>query len=146
MPSIKLSDDLALNVDVQLAPFSALLRYVKSLPSVIAGGADLARIGGLTLSDPAVSSLKTGLSFSQPVEFSKGAPALTIQAGVQGSFSIISPSTGSDMLFGPGPFGDKVEIPAGTCYVATQLDASAGANMSGSAGAFEFGIEPGLTV
>src|SRR5689334_3199663 len=121
MPSIKLSDGFALNVDVQLAPFSALLRYVKSLPSLITGGADLSRISGLTLSDPAVNSLKIGLSFSQPVEFGKGAPALTIQAGADCSFSVINPSRGNDMLFSPDPFGDNVEIPAGTCYVATEL-------------------------
>src|SRR5258708_5926061 len=145
MPAIKLSDGFALNADVQLAPFSALLRYVKSLPSLIAG-TDLSRIGGLTLSDPAVTSLRTGLSFSQPIEFGKGAPALTIQAGVQGSFSVISPSPGNDMLFSPDPFGDNVKIPVGTCYFATEVNASAGANMSGSGGGFGFGIEPGVNV
>jgi hypothetical protein len=145
MPSIKLSDGLALNVDVQLAPFSALLRYAKSLPSLIAG-ADLSRIGGLTLSDPAVASLKTGVSFSQPIEFGQGAPTLTIQAGAQGSFSVISPSPGNDMLFSPDAFGDNVRIPVGTCYLATELNASSGANIGGSADALGFGIEPGLNV
>ena len=145
MPSIKLSDGFALSADVQLSPFSALLRYVKSLPSLIAG-ADLSRVGGLTLSDPAVTALKTGLSFSQPVEFGKGAPALTIQTGVKGSFSVISPSPGNDMLFSPDPFGDNIKIAAGTCYVAIELNASARADISGSAGALGFGIEPGLDV
>src|SRR5258705_11150387 len=105
MPSIKLSDGFALNINVQLAPFSALLRYAKSLPSLFAGGADLSRIGGLTLSDPAVKSIKTGLSFSQPVDFGKGVPALAIQAGVQGSLSVISASPGSEALFSPDLFG-----------------------------------------
>src|SRR5258708_39931747 len=121
MPAIKLSDGFALNADVQLAPFSALLRYVKSLPSLIAG-TDLSRIGGLTLSDPAVTSLKTGLSFSQPIEFGQGAPALTIQAGVQGSISVISPSPRSEMLLSSDPFGEHHKIPPGTCSGATQHD------------------------
>jgi len=144
--TIKLNDRFALDTDVQLAPFSALLKYAQSLPSLIVEKADLSRIGGLTLSDPAVTSLTAGLSFNQPVNLGKGAPQLTIQAAVQGSFTVISRSPGNETLFGSDPFGENIQIPEGTCFVATALKASAAASLGGSVDALQFGIETGANI
>ena len=147
MPAIKLNDRFGLDIDVQPAPFSALVKYATALPTLLmVEGANLARAAGMTLADPAVTSLTTGLAFNQPVGLGQGAPALTVEAGVHGSFAVVSRSPGNEKLLRPDVFGANVEIPAGTCYTATALEASAGASLSGSAGVFGFGIEPGASL
>ena len=60
------------------------------------------------------------------MEFGNGAPKLSIQAGVHGSWSIISPTPDSGVLFDPDKFGDNLKIPKGTCYVAAELNALLG--------------------
>lgn len=141
MATIKLSDQFGLDENVQLADTSALLQYARQLPGLLVTGANISQIGGLTLDQPAVASLQTGLSFSDPVALGQDTE-LTIQAGVHGSFAIM---TGAS-LFSPDAFGDNIAIPAGSCYVSTGIDANAGAGPSLTPGSLKFGCSAGSTL
>lgn len=145
MPTIKLTDQFGLDVSIQPAPLSAFTRYFQALPSLIAEGGDLKGLGVLSLNDPAITSLQTGLSFAEPVEIGPGAPKLTVQAGLAGFFSVV-PGGDNEFLFTPDDYGDNIAIPGGVCYVAVSLAASAGASVAGASGSLGFGAQSGATV
>ena len=140
MPTIPISDQLGLTVDAQLAPTAALIRYLQQIPKLQFNSLDFSKIGGLTLDDPAVQSLTTGLAFQQPVSLGSGpgAPALTIGAGVSGSFEV---GTKPELL----PDGDD-DGGAGGSYLSVKLNATASAGVSATSGMLTFGALPSTTV
>jgi len=81
MATIPLTDKLGLELNAEPAETSALLKYVNSCRSCIWIRLDLSKIGGLTLDQPALTSLTTGVSFQDPITLSAGGPALTVAAG-----------------------------------------------------------------
>jgi hypothetical protein len=89
MPLIKITDRLGANIDVQLAPVSSLLKYVRNLPGLILQGGDIGQLQLLSLNDPAVRSLAPSLSFQQPVSLGTNAARLTIGADAGASFQVI---------------------------------------------------------
>jgi hypothetical protein len=118
MPTIKLTDQFGLNLDAQLGDTSALLKYIRQLPSMRFEDVDLNKLAGLTLDQPALTSLSTGISFQDPVVLGEGAPALTVAAGVSGSLQIVRKA--EDL---PG-HGDPIDLPDANCYVAFAIDAT----------------------
>ncbi len=146
MPTIKLNDQFGADVDVNLAPGSALLKYFQAVPALVLDHADLSKIGGLTLDQPALTSLSTGLSFQQEAGGGENAPGLLIQAGAHGSFALISRQPGSDSLFASDPYGEDIKIPEGTCYVSTGVQASVGVSAAASSGELSFGAGAGTTI
>lgn len=140
MATIKITDRLGFDIDAQLADFSALKQYASQIPALLAGTADLKTIGGLTLDKPAVTSLKTGLAFSNPVAL--GGNQLTIQAGAHAAFAIASGS----QLFAPDPYGDDIAVPPGECYASVQIDANVGAALAGAASSLQFGMASNLAI
>jgi hypothetical protein len=146
MPTIRLSDALGADVDVQLAEGSDLRRYLAPLPALLADGANLAHANGLTLAEPAVRALSTGLAFGSPTQIGDGAAELAVKAGVSGTFRVRSRHAGAENLFGSGALDQPIEIPEGTCYAATGIVAETRANMAAPVGAFQFGAEPGATI
>lgn len=133
MATINLTDQLGLDVVAQLAGTSALLKYFRQLPSLRLDSLDLSRIGGLTLNDPALTSLSTGLSFKDPVQLGDGAATFTVGAGVHGSLRVISDP---DDL--PGD-GGGAKPPQQARYISFALDATASAGISSEAGKLTFG-------
>src|SRR5579872_1644398 len=89
MATIQISDQFGLTLDVQPADTSALLKYAQQLPSLQLQNLDLKKLAGLTLDQPAITSLSTGISFQAPLSLGDGAPALTVAAGVAGSLKVI---------------------------------------------------------
>ena len=87
MPTIKLNDRFGAVLNVEPAPASALLRYFRALPAVVAGGLDLSQVGGLTLDNPAVRSFGTGIDFNQGGEMT--GVDLSVHAVAQGGFAVI---------------------------------------------------------
>jgi hypothetical protein len=138
MPTIKLTDQLGLEENIRLADSSAMLQYFRQLPSLRLDSLDLSKLGGLTLDQPAVTSLNAGVAFDRPIPIGAGSPALSIQAGAHGSFAV---SKGpSDVL------AEDVDAPENSRYVSFGIDASVGAEVTAGQGSFTFGIKPGATV
>jgi hypothetical protein len=67
MATITLTDDLGLDADVTLAPFSSLLKYFQQLPVLRLSNGDFSKTAGLTLDQPALTMLNSGLSFADSV-------------------------------------------------------------------------------
>src|SRR5579863_3913799 len=136
MPTINLTDQFGLDVDAQPAATSALLKYFQQLPSLRFDSLDLSKVGGLTLDQPAVQSLSTGLSFQDPVNLGDGAAMLSVAAGAHASFHLITDADGL-----PG-HGDAVEPLDGTCYLSFQIDATVCPELSITSGVMQFGASP----
>jgi hypothetical protein len=141
MPTIKITDRLGASLDATPAPGSIWLRYARALPDMILGGEDISHLQLLTLADPAVRSLAPALAFNQPVELGTGGPQLTVRADAGASFRVVSRTADRTVLFSPDEYGDNIEVPAGSCYVALALKADAGAALAGAAGALRFGLD-----
>jgi hypothetical protein len=139
MATIKLTDQLGLEIGAQPAAASALLKYFQELPALRLDSLDLSKIGGLTLDQPAIQSLTTGLSFQDPVTIGDG-PALSVAAGVNGSIRLI---TNSDDL--PG-HEDDVELAKDACYVCFGIEATASPGITVSSGILQFGAAPSTKV
>lgn len=136
MPTIPINDSLGVSLTPQLAPASALLKYARQIPDMVLHGSSIAGLKALTLADPAVRSLDTQLVFKDPLQLATDAPLLTISGDAGILFRVLS----SGSLFDPDDFGDNIAIPAGRCFVALVLDASAGAGVSTASGALIFGL------
>jgi hypothetical protein len=144
MPTIKLTDALGLDEDITLADRSALRQYFQQLPSLRLNNLDLAKLGGLTLDQPALTSLSTGVSFDKPIPIGAGSPDLSVSAGAHASFAIIKRVPGTTSL--PDVSADDVDLPADSCYVSFGIDASVGANVGAGAGSLTFGVAPSSTI
>ena len=136
MPTIPLTDQFGLTLDAKPAATSALLKYFEQLPSLRLDSLDLSKVGGLTLDQPAIQSLSTGLSFQNPVNLGQGLPTLTVAAGACASLKLITKP--EDL---PG-HEDAPKPPAGTCHLALTIEATASPSLSETSGILCFGQSP----
>lgn len=136
MPAIPISDGVSVTANAQLAPWSVLARYAQDLPSLVTTAAPLAAWRSLTLSDPAVRSLDTGLSVQRPVALGASAASLTLCGDGAVHFDIL---TGA--MFSPDHYGDNLAIADGECALRIGLTANAGAGASLPAGSATFGLD-----
>jgi len=146
MPTIKITDDLGSSLDTDLAPGASFIEYVRDLPPLILHGANISSLQGLTLRDPAVVSLAPTLSFAQPVSLGANALELTVGADAGLSLRIIERTPACIALFSPDDYGDKIEIPAGSCYVAIGFNASAAPGIGATSGSLTFCLNPSLGI
>ncbi len=144
MTTIKITDQFGLDEDVALAESSALLQYFKQLPSLRLDNLDLAKTGGLTLDEPAVTELASGVSFTEPIPIGANVKELSIQAGAHGSFAICKRSPGAKGL--SDVLADDIDIPENTCYASLGVDASVGVTAQTTSGDLKFGVTPGATL
>jgi hypothetical protein len=142
MPVIKLSDPFGLDLNAVPNPRSGIAKYAKEAVEAVARGSDLSKISALTLSDPAVTSVRAGLDFQQPVPLRAGDAALTIGAGLSGTLGIFVPRYDPDVLFPADAYGENVDVPAKERYVSIGMTATAGVEASG----FGFSVKPGVSV
>ncbi|HWC96711.1 MAG TPA: hypothetical protein VG456_08175 [Candidatus Sulfopaludibacter sp.] len=140
MASIKMTDQLGLDIDAQPAATSALLKYAQQLPSLRLDSLDLSKLGGLTLDESAIQSVKTGVSFQDPLTLGDGGPTLTVAAGAHAAFCIV---TDVDDL--PGQeHGD--ESPKNSCYASFAVDATVSPSVSTTVGSIQFGAAPSTSL
>ncbi|PWT96800.1 MAG: hypothetical protein C5B51_32665 [Terriglobia bacterium] len=143
MPNIKITDQLGANIDVELAPSSSLLKYIRELPGIVLTGSDIMQLQILTLNDPAVRALSPSLSFTQPVSLGADGPELTVGATGGASFRVISRTPENSALFPDDEYGENIEIAAGTCYVALGFRFSVNAGIESGSGSLTFGVNAG---
>src|SRR5262245_55605354 len=134
MENFKLTDQFGIDADAQPGSTSALLKYFSRLPTLRLDAIDLSKIGGLTLDQPAIRTLGTGVSFDQPVNLGEGAPTLSFSAG---SHALLSFVADVDNL----PGEDRDAQPD-ACYVSFGVEATASADFSASAAGAQFGVSP----
>ena len=138
MPTLTLSDQLGLTVDGKLSATSALAKYAKEILTLQFPALDFSKLIGLTLDDPLVQQLSTGLNFKQPVSLGTGAPSLSIAAGPSGSLTIVK----KPELLSDGDDDDADSASADASYICVTLDATASANISATSGIATFGASP----
>jgi hypothetical protein len=144
MATVKLTDDLDLDASVTLAPFSALLKYFQQLPSLKIENGDFSKVAGLTLDQPALTAVSSGLSFDKNVTAGPGATAISVAAGASASLQLIQRTPAVTSLQDVSA-GD-IAITAGTCYVAFGVQASVGVSDGSDTGMLQFGIGPGESI
>lgn len=144
MATIQLTGDFGLDADVKLAPFSSLVKYFQQLPALRLNNADFSKAAGLTLDQPALTTLSSGLSFDKNIAVGPGATAISVSAGAHGSLELIERTP--DVTSLQDVYSSDTEIAAGTCYVAFGVQASVGLSAASAAGLLQFGVSPGATV
>jgi hypothetical protein len=141
MATIQLTDELGLDANINLAPFSALVKYFQQLPALRLNGGDISKAGGLTLDQPALTALSSGLSFDKSVSIGPGATAVSVLAGAHASLELILRTPAIVSLL--DVYSGDIGIAEGTCYVAFGVQAGVGASVAADAGLLQFGVAPG---
>jgi hypothetical protein len=144
MATIQLTGDLGLDADVTIAPFSSLLKYFQQLPVLRLNNGDFSKAAGLTLDQPALTALDSGLTFDKPVTARPGTSAISVSAGVHGSLELIQRTLAVIHL--EDVYSSDIAIADGTCYVAFGVQASVGVSDGSDTGLLQFGIGPGATI
>jgi hypothetical protein len=140
MPTFKLTDTFGFSIDLTPGKDAALAKYFKSLPDIVVSGFNLAQLGSGDLSNPAVKSIKTGLSFSSPVNIGAKVVDLKIGAGLNGSLTILVPDKEGGPLFSPDVFGDEIPVKLSQRFVSMGITADVSVDMSGKSGDLTFGF------
>src|SRR5579872_3098241 len=122
MATIKITDQFGLDIAAQTAPWSTLVKYVLQVPTLRLDNLDLGKLGGLTLDDPAIRLVTTGVSFQNPFDLTAAGTTLGVSAGAHGSLQIIKDA---DDLPGDTSTGIRQD----TVYVSVGLKTTAAANL-----------------
>jgi hypothetical protein len=140
MATIQLTGDLGLDANLKLAPFSSLLKYFRQLPALRAENSDFSKAAGLTLDQPALTMLATGLSFDKDVAVGPDGTAVSVSAGAHGLLKLIQRTPAVTTL--EDVSSSDIAIPEGTCYLAFGVQASVGISVAPVAGLLQFGVGP----
>ena len=146
MPTIKLTDQFGLDVDVATGDLSSLAKYFGNFTSLSLAGFNLNSIAGLTLEDPAVTSIHAGLNFAQPVGIGSGGVTLQLSAGLGGTLGIFVPPADGGNLFDSDRYGDNIPVDGAERYVSIVLSATAGPGINAAVNQLCFGFQAGATV
>ncbi|MBI3694034.1 MAG: hypothetical protein HY238_04230 [Acidobacteria bacterium] len=93
MPSIKLTDQFGLDLEVQPNPSSGIAKYFQNLAQLRFSDINFSALQNISLQDLPVKDFQAGLSFQQPVAIAGGSLAWTISAGAKAGVSF-SPEQG----------------------------------------------------
>ncbi|MEI9973772.1 MAG: hypothetical protein WDO73_17990 [Ignavibacteriota bacterium] len=100
MPTVQLTGDLGLDTSVTPAPFSALLSYLKQLQAMHLTNGDFSKAAGLTLDQPALLTVSSGLSFDKAVTAGPAGAPISVSAGAHGSLELIKRTPAVSSLAG----------------------------------------------
>lgn len=139
MATFQLKDGFGLDEAITPGP-SALSKYFQNLPDWAVSAIDLAQIAGQDLTNPAVTNIQGGLTFSQPISIGKPAVELTVGAKASGSLSIFVPASDGAPLFSPDVFGDTIKVALNQRYVSVGLSAELSGSAAASPGDLKFGF------
>jgi hypothetical protein len=144
MPSIKLTDRLGADFDVDLPEDSSIARYISGLTQLRLRPIDLSGLKDQRLDQVPVSSVSAGASFDRPLGVGIGGAEMEIGAGLSGRLALHTPDDGE--LFEADYYGDPVGIAGDERYLSVGLTASIGAGAAGGAGDLSFGFDAGTSV
>lgn len=141
MPSIKITDQLEAEVDVELNEDSAIPKYIEDLRRLKLPNVNFSSLVNATLDKTPLKNFETGLSFEQPVDVGAGGAELKIAAGLSGSVKLYSPK--DKQLFDPEFFGDPIPITDGQLYVGVGVGVTLAGELTGEKGDITFGFSGG---
>jgi hypothetical protein len=143
MATIKLTDQLGVNVDAQINPDSTIAKYIKDLTKLKFPRINFDELKNMSLDQAPVKSLQTGIEFEQPVNIGIDDTEMKIGAGVSGSLRLFSAT--DEQLFDPEVFADPINIGPNQIYVGvgTSATVSIGINKTGDLG---FGFNAGSQI
>jgi len=145
MPTVKVSDGINAALDVTPSMNSALIKYFKNLSDFSIEGAKLALKSGVTLADPALTSVTTGVSFAQPIDIGTDQAELKVGGGLSGSLAIFVPHGPTPKLFSPDPFEDPIPVAPDDRYVSFGFVANVNDSV-GTSGDLRFGFTSGTSL
>jgi hypothetical protein len=144
MPTIKLTDQVGLEVDAELNKDSALAKYLKDAATFKFQKIDFNSLKTIPLDQVSVTSVDTGIDFKQKVGLGVDNTELTIAGGVSGGLKL---HTAKDkQLFDPDVFGEQIAIHDGEIYLSAHLQAKLSADLTTKAGELSFGFTPSTQV
>jgi hypothetical protein len=144
MPTIKLTDQVGAEINVELNDDSAIAKYIKGLKGLKLTDIKFSGLEGVTLDKVPVKSIKSGISFEQPVDIGTSGVEMKIGAGASGSIRVYSSK--DKQLFDPEVFGDPIPIGANQSYVSFAMTASLSTDLTAKTGDLSFGFNAGSQV
>jgi hypothetical protein len=144
MPTIKLTDQLGVNVDAQINPDSTIAKYIKNLSKLKFGKLDFEGLKNVTLDQAPVKNLQTGVEFEQPVNVGIDDVEMKIGAGVSGSVKLFSAT--DKQLFDSDVFADPITIGPNQIYLGVGISATLSAGITHKTGDLGFGFNAGSQI
>lgn len=140
MATIQLTDGFGLSVSITPAK-GTLSKYFQNLPNVSVLKTDLKQIANEDLTNPTITKIQSGLTFSDPINIGQPAVELKVGATGTGSLSIFVPSKDGAPLFNPDVFGDEIKVGINQRYVSLALTAGLTASASDTQSDLKFGFD-----
>jgi len=146
VPTIQLTDQLGLNVNIQTDILSSLAKYASNLTKLSLTNLNLQSLADLTLANPSITSLDAGLNLDSPVNIGSGGVTLQLTAGLSGAMDIYVPPAGGGSLFAADAYGETIPVGASERYVSISLCATAGPDIGATFNQLTLGFQPSVTV
>lgn len=144
MPTISLTDQLGVEIDVAFADDSALGKYMKDLKEFKFSEVKFSPLENMPLDQVPLKSLTTGITFEQPVDVGIDGAEMKIGAGASGTFKLLSAK--DRQLFDPDTFGDPIPISANQIWLAMGVSAKLSAEIANKTGDLSFGFGGGTQI
>lgn len=144
MPTLNLTDQLGIEVEVELNEDSALAKYIKDLKKLKLSELKFASLENTPLDQVPIKNLTTGIAFEQPVGVGIEGTELTIGAGVSGSIKLFTAR--DKQLFASDVFADPIPINANQLYLAIGTSSKLSTELTNKTGDLGFGFGAGTQI
>jgi len=144
MPTISLTDQLGVEIDVALSDDSALSKYIKDLKKLKFSELKFTPLENTPLDQIPLKSFTTGIAFEQPLGVGIEGAEMKIGAGASGTFKLLSSK--DKQLFDPDAFGDSIPIGANQLWLVMGTAAKMSAELANKTGNLSFGFGAGTQI
>lgn len=144
MPTIKLTDQLGVDVEAQINPDSTIAKYIKDLTKLKFPKLNLEELKNVTLEQAPIKSAQTAIEFEQPVNVGIDDTEMKIGAGLSGTLKVFSAK--DKQLFDPEVFADPIDIGAKQIYVGIGTTATLSTGLTHKPGDLSFGFNSGTQI
>ncbi len=144
MPTISITDQLGVEINVALNDDSALAKYIKDLKKLKLSELKFTPLENTPLNQAPLKSLTTGVAIEQPVGVGIDKTEMKIGAGVSGNINLLSAK--DKQLFDPDVFADPIAIGADQIYLAMGISAKLSAELATKTGDLGFGFGAGTQI
>lgn len=142
MPTIRVSDNLGLDLKITPDPGSAIAKYLRNASLELAPAAALTGALNVTLDQAPFQQFSAGLAFKDAVEVGAGDSELTIAAGATCSLGIYQ--KGSKIA--AEHYRAPVTVPDGQAYIGLGVRATVSPAISNEINNLSFGFKPGAEI